>query len=196
MSEILVFLGVSALIICSAICSGLNIALMSLKVPDLRRKVSLGNSQARRVLPLRTNAHLSLASILLSNVAVISATSLVLNHYFIGIIAGFISTLLIVIFGEVVPQALFVSRALAFCAWFAPLLRCMIVVTYPIAKPLQLLLDAMLGPEVTPLQSRHELGLLISEHAASDSSDLDIAEVEIMRGALALSEKHVRDIMT
>jgi metal transporter CNNM len=72
----------------------------------------------------------------------------------------------------------------------------MIFFTYPISKPLQLALDAALGKEVAPLQSRHELGLLIGEHAENDESELDENEVDIIRGALKLSEKRVRDIMT
>lgn len=184
------------LIALSAVCSGLNIALMSLKTADLRRKARLGDHAASAVLPLRERAHLTLASILISNVAVISATSLVLGDHFNGFIAGIISTLLIVIFGEVIPQALFVSRALVFTARLVPLLRLMILVTYPISKPLQLLLDTLLGPEQSPLQSRRELGLLIGEHAEREDSEIDEGELDIMRGALSLSEKHVSEIMT
>jgi metal transporter CNNM len=196
MHLLLIIAVVTALIGLSAICSGLNIALMSLKPNELRRKVSLGDQRAAHVLPLRTNGHLSLASILLSNVAVISATSLVLGHGWNGLAAGVASTLLIVIFGEVIPQALFVSHALSFCAWLAPLLRVMIILTYPISKPLQLLLDRLLGPERSALQSRSELGLLIGEHADSEESELDASEVDIMRGALLLSKKSVGSIMT
>jgi len=184
------------LVLFSGVCSGLNIALMSLKLGDLRRKAKLGDRLAIIVLPFRENSHLSLASIILTNVAIISATSLVLGNYFVGWVAGVLSTLLIVIFGEIVPQALFVSHALGFTAWFAPPLRIMVIVTYPITKPLQLVLDILLGHEVTHLHSRHELGLLIGEHQGSDESELDANELDIMRGALALSEKRVRDIMT
>ncbi len=53
----------------SAICSGLNIAVLSLDLADLRRKAKLGNKQAERVLPLRRNIHLLLGSILFTNVA-------------------------------------------------------------------------------------------------------------------------------
>jgi len=187
---------VIVLIALSAVCSGLNIALMSLKPADLRRKAKLVDVRAKAVLPLREKAHLSLSSILISNVAVISATSLVLGDYLNGFIAGIVSTLLIVIFGEVIPQALFVSRALDFTAHLAPLLHIMIILTYPISKPLQLLLDKLLGPERAPLQSRRELGLLIGEHAESEDSELDDDELDIMRGALSLSEKHVSEIMT
>ena len=184
------------LISVSAVCSGLNLSLMSLNLADLTRKAKSGNIMAKKVLPLRKNSHLSLASILLSNVAVISATSLVLEHRFNGLIAGTASTLLIVIFGEIFPQALFVRSALKVTAFLSPVLKGMIIITYPISKPLQLLLDKLFGELRTELQSRHELGLMISEHIGSDQSELDDSEVGIIRGALGLSEKKVSEIMT
>jgi metal transporter CNNM len=180
----------------SAVCSGLNIALMSLEVADLRRKAKLGNPEARKVLPLRKNSHLSLAAILLTNVAAVSATSLVLESWTGGIIAGISSTLLIVIFGEIMPQALFSKQSLRYTAWLAPVLRLMIFLSYPVSKPLQLLLDKLFGQEKTQLQSRSELGIMITEHLGNHNSELDEDEVEIIRGALQLSEKRVRDIMT
>ena len=203
MSTYLLILEVFVLVLFSAICSGLNVALMSLDVADLRRKAKLGNRQAARVLPLRRNVHLSLAAILLTNVAAVSATSLVLdhalgngNHALDGVIAGLISTLLIVIFGEIMPQALFARSALGWVARLAPLLLIMITVTYIVSKPLQLLLDKLFPKARARLQTRQELGLLITEHLSNDTSELDQDEVEIMRGALQLSEKRVRDIMT
>jgi metal transporter CNNM len=169
---------------------------MSLDIGDLRRKAKLGNRAAGRVLPLRRNTHLTLASILLTNVAAVSATSLVLDQLLNGWLAGALSTLLIVVFGEVIPQALFSKNPLAWSSLFAPLLKGMMVVTYVISKPLQILLDRLFPHQRARLQSRHELGLLITEHLSNDASELDEDEVEIMRGALQLSEKRVRDIMT
>lgn len=169
---------------------------MSLDPNDLRRKAKSGNKAAKRVIGFRKAVHLSLASILLTNVAVISATSIVLSSVTGGLIAGIISTLLIVVFGEVIPQAMFTKHALRFMSRFAPLLKLMIILTYPISKPLQLLLDKLLGHEVNLLHSRLELGVMIDEHLEYTDSELDEDEVEIMRGALSLSEKRVRDIMT
>ncbi len=196
-------MGISSLIIVSvvliavsAVCSGLNLSLMSLDLDDLKRKAKLGNKQAKRVLPLRTNSHLSLVSILFTNVAVISAISLVLERRFEGIIAGAVSTVLIVILGEIFPQALFMRQSLRVTADLAPILKAMIFITYPLSKPLQLLLDKLFKHQPGRLHSRHELGLLIAEHTDRSKSELDESEVEIIRGALKLSEKHVRDIMT
>jgi metal transporter CNNM len=111
-------------------------------------------------------------------------------------LSGVIATLLIVVFGEVIPQALFSNNALLWASRFAPLLRGMVVITYVISKPLQLLLDKLFPRTRSKLQSRRELGLLITEHLSNDASELDADEVEIMRGALLLSEKRVRDIIT
>jgi metal transporter CNNM len=196
MVTFLVLLAVLTLILFSAVCSGMNIGLVSLDEGDLRRKAKLNSVAAKRILPFRKNLHLTLAAILLTNVASISGTSLLLNNRFNGVVAEIASTLLIVVLGEVLPQALFARYALILCARLTPLLRLMIIVTYPIAKPLQLLLDKLFGEEVRHLQSRRELGVLIAEHAKAAESELDNDEVEIMRGALQLSEKRVRDIMT
>ncbi len=187
---------VIALVSLSAICSGLNISLMSLDEHDLKRKAKLGDKDAMRVLPLRTNSHLTLASILLTNVAVISATSLIIDERLGGLIAGIMSTLLIVIFGEVVPQAMFARYALRTTSKLTFVLKIMIFITYPIAKPLQLLLDRMFGHEDAKLHNRMELGMIIGDHARNKSSDLDSGEIKIMRAALALSQKRVKKIMT
>lgn len=183
-------------VLISAVCSGLNVSIMALDPGDLRRKAKLGDHDAKRVRPFRNNIHLTLSAILLTNVAAVSATSLVLESVFYGLIAGIMSTLLIVVFGEILPQALFVRRALRVCSVLSPLLLAMTILTYPIAKPLQLLLDALFKGERARLQSRHELGLMISEHLGTKESELDEDEVEIIRGALQLSEKRVRDITT
>jgi metal transporter CNNM len=191
-----VILVVFVLVGVSAVCSGLNIALMALSPADLKRKAKLGDRNAARLLPLRKNTHLMLSAILLTNVAAVSATSLVLESVLYGVFAGIVATLLTVIFGEIFPQALFLRNALKFSGRLVGLLRAMIVITYPIAKPMQLLLDRLFKKESSHLQSRRELGLMITEHLGSQESELDDDEVEIIRGALQLSEKRVRDIVT
>jgi metal transporter CNNM len=195
MNYFLLALEITGLVSLSAIYSGLNIGLMSLSKADLRRKAKLGDSDAMRVLPYRENSHLSLAAILFANVAVISASSLILEHHFNGLIAGVVSTILIVIFGEVLPQAWFVRFALKFCGFFIPLLQMTIALTYVISKPLQLVLDRLITQESQNLHSRDELGMLIGEHQLDVESELDEDEVEIIKSTLQLSEKQVRDIM-
>lgn len=196
MNNTLLFVEIVTLVAVAAVCSGLNVSLMSLGVADLKRQSKLGNAKARRVLPLRVNSHLTLASILLFNVAAVSASTLVLEKKAGGLIAGIATTLLIVIFGEILPQAWFIRFALKYCAFLVPVMRFMILVTYPVAKPLQLILDRIIGHARPHLHNRSELGLIVSEHLGGHESDLDEDEIEIMQGALKLSEKRVRDIIT
>jgi metal transporter CNNM len=188
---------VGVLIFFSAVCSGLNIAIMSLDLAELKRKAKLSDKRAKRVLPLRENAHLTLAGILLSNVAFASGAAIVLGDNFNGFVAVAISSLLLVVFAELLPQAFFTRRSLVICSYLAPLMRTMILVTYPVSKTLQLMLDRLFGQSKgNGLHTRHELGLMINEHLGEKSSELDEDEVEIIRGALQLSEKHVSEIMT
>lgn len=197
MNIVLLFLEVTTLVLIAAVCSGLNVAFMSLNVADMRRKAKLGNGYAKKLLPLRRNAHLTLAAILLTNVAAASMTPLVIDSRLNGLFAVIISTLLLTIFSEIMPQALFVRNALTVCGRLHWLLKTMIVITYPIAKPIQLLLDKMFGRTHQSLHTRHELGLLINEHLGRNKeSELDEDEVEIIKGALQLSEKRVGSIMT
>lgn len=196
MDVVVVIVEVVTLVAFAAICSGLNVAFMSLNLADLKRKAKLGNSPAKSLLPLRKNTHLTLAAILLTNVAAASISPLVLDSRLNGVLAVLISTLLMVTLGEIMPQALFTRHALTYCARLVPLMRIMIFLTYPLSKPLQLMLDKLFGRERTELHSRHELGVMIAEHVGDKNSELDDDEVEIIRGALQLSEKRTRDIMT
>lgn len=179
----------------SAICSGLNVALMSLDLRDVRRKAKLGDPHAQKALKIRKNAHFYLAGILLTNVAFASATSVVLSDAFSGVAAVIASTLLLVTFAEITPQALAVQNAMRTVAFFALPIKVATYLEYPITKPLDMLLDRIAGKTISPLHSRHELGLLISEHIGRDS-ELDDDEIVIVRQALLLSEKRVHEIMT
>lgn len=168
---------------------------MSLSMSDLRRKIKLGNKHAKRVYYFRKNTHLTLAAILLTNVAAVSATSLFLESIIIGILAGLITTIIMVIFGEILPQAIFARRSIRYMSALAPVIHMMIFITYPISKPIQLLLDKLFDQPASELHSRQELGILISEHLGHRESELDEDEVEIIKGALQLSEKRVNDIV-
>jgi len=134
---------------------------------------------------------------LLANVAYASGAAIVLGDKLNGLVAVIISTLMLVVFAELLPQAMFAKRALEICYIFYPLLMFDMIITYPIAKPLQILMDKLFGPHTgKELHTRHELGLMIHEHLGEKESELDEDEVEIIKGALKLSETQISEIMT
>jgi metal transporter CNNM len=185
-----VVLGLLAL---SGIFSGLNLGLMSLGPHELKRKAALGDSRAKRVYGVRRRGNLLLVTLLLGNVATISALSLVLNKVVPSVIAGLATTALITIFGEIIPQAVFSRYALAVGASTAWFVRLVMILLYPIAAPLAWLLDITLGDELPTLYSRRELVDLLEQHRGST---LQQDEGRIARGALTFGEKKITEVMT
>ena len=93
------------LILLSGLFSGLTLGLLGLNKSELERKIKLGDKKAKRVYNIRKNGNLLLCTLLLGNVAVNSALAIFLGSITNGILAGVMATGLIVIFGEILPQA-------------------------------------------------------------------------------------------
>lgn len=180
----------------SAIFSGLTLGLMSLSAPELKRKMSLGDKNARKVYQIRKHGNLLLTTLLVGNVAINSTLSIFLGSIASGFAAGLTATGLIVIFGEIMPQAIFSRFALSLGAKMAWLVKIFIFVLYPISWPIAWVLDKALGAELTTIYSKQELMKIIKEHKTTKESDVDADEERIIRGALTFSDKYVKDIMT
>ncbi len=192
----LTYVIVIVLITFSALFSGLTLGLMGLSVAELKRKKSLGDKEAAKVYRVRKKGNLLLTTLLVGNVAVNSALSIFLGSIASGFAAGLIATSLIVIFGEITPQAIFSRFALKLGAKTAWLVRTFIFILYPICRPISWVLDKTLGEELPTLYSKQELMKIIEEHEDLEGSEVDEDEEKIIKGALTFSEKFVEDVMT
>jgi len=137
-----------------------------------------------------------LTTLLLGNTAVNSTLALFLGTIASGVMAGIMATALIVVFGEIIPQAVISRYALWFGSktiWFT---RLVIFLFYPIAFPIAKILDHFLGQELPTTYSKSELMDIISEHESSEHSDIDQDEERILHGALQFSHRSVREVMT
>ncbi len=190
------YLIVIILIVFSALFSGLTLGLMSLDAQTLKRKMALKDKAAKKVYAVRKNGNLLLTTLLIGNVAVNSTLAIFLGSIASGVAAGLIATGLIVIFGEIAPQAIFSRFALTLGAKVAWLVKIFIIVLYPIAWPIAWVLDKALGEELPTVYSKRELMKIIEEHEESPESDVRAGEERIMKGALTFSDKKVREVMT
>ncbi|MBL7058210.1 DUF21 domain-containing protein [Patescibacteria group bacterium] len=184
------------LVALSALFSGLTLGLLSLNVTDLERKAKLGNKDAEKILKVRKKGNFLLCTLLLGNVAVNSTLSIFLGTIASGVIAGFIATTLIVILGEIIPQATCSRHALAIGSKTTWLVQIFLFVGYPICYPLSLLLDKILGEELPTVWHKKELAEIIKYHEDSEKSEVNADEERIMLGALSFSDKSVCDIIT
>ncbi len=182
--------------ILSGLFSGLTLGLLSLDIHSLARRAKHGDRDAQTILPVRENGNLLLTTLLLGNVAVNTTLSIFLGSIASGIVAGITATALIVVFGEIIPQAVISRHAIWFGSrtiWFT---RLTVFLLYPISWPISKILDKFLGDELPTTYSKSELMDIISEHEESEHSDLDADEERILHGALNFSHRSVREVMT
>lgn len=184
------------LILLSALFSGLTLGLMSLSASELKRKATLGDKDAAKVYEIRKRGNLLLTTLLIGNVAVNTALSIFLGSVTTGFAAGLIATSLIVVFGEITPQAIFSRFAISLGARMAWLVKIFVFILYPISGPISWVLDKALGEEMATIYSKKELMKIIEEHEDVKESDVDEDEEKIVKGALTFSDKTAEEVMT
>ncbi|OAD69006.1 hypothetical protein PHYBLDRAFT_22162 [Phycomyces blakesleeanus NRRL 1555(-)] len=156
---------------------------------------------AKKVLRLLDRGkHWVLVTLLLSNVIVNETLPIVLHEVAGGgLQAVVISTALIVIFGEVIPQSICVRYGLAIGAKTAWMVLVLMYIMFPIAYPTARLLDYVLGESHGTVYKKAGLKSLVSLHQAVNPSDVDALtsdEVLIIGAVLDLRSKPVSQIMT
>lgn len=160
----------------SAIFSGLNLAVFSVSKLRLEVEAANGSKDARRVLGLRKDSNFTLATIVWGNVAVNVLLPLLSNSVLAGVSAFALSTFIITIFGEILPQAYSSRNALRFAARMTPVVTVYQTVLFPIAKPTSMLLNWWLGEECIKPLREEDFRVLISRHfefAGGDMSRLE-----------------------
>ncbi|ROL54062.1 Metal transporter CNNM4 [Anabarilius grahami] len=190
---------VSSLLALSGMFSGLNLGLMALDPMELRIVQSCGTNKekkyARKIEPIRSKGNYLLCSLLLGNVLVNTTLTILLDDLIgSGLGAVVASTVGIVIFGEIVPQALCSRHGLAVGANTIVLTKFFMLLTFPLSFPISKLLDYILGQEIGTVYNREKLvGML---KVTEPYNDLVKEELNIIQGALELRTKTVEDVMT
>ncbi|KAK3521825.1 hypothetical protein QTP70_018561 [Hemibagrus guttatus] len=190
---------VSCLLVLSGMFSGLNLGLMALDPMELRIVQSCGTDKekrdARKIEPIRRKGNYLLCSLLLGNVLVNTTLTILLDDL-IGSGFGAIvaSTVGIVIFGEIVPQALCSRHGLAVGANTILLTKFFMLLTFPLSFPVSKLLDLVLGQEIGTVYNREKLVEMLK--VTEPYNDLVKEELNMIQGALELRTKTVEAVMT
>ncbi|KAK0161510.1 hypothetical protein PV327_009972 [Microctonus hyperodae] len=182
----------------SALFSGLNLGLMSMDHTELKILCNTGTETerkyARAIQPVRNHGNYLLCSILFSNVLVNSIFTILLDGLTSGLVAVICSTIAIVIFGEISPQAFCSRHGLCVGAKTIFITKATMLLTFPLSYPISKFLDCMLGEEIGNVYNRERLKELVK--VTTGFNDLEKDEVNIIAGALELRKKTVADIMT
>ena len=150
-------------------------------------------------LQLLVSPHRLLVSLLLLNSGAFEALPIFLDRLLNPVAAILISVTAILIFGEILPQAVCKRYGLQIGAYLSWLVWIVICITFPISYPLGKCLDWLLGEE-TVLFRRAELRELVTLHAEPDEdggeSMLTAEEVQVIHGALDMAHKTAETAMT
>lgn len=143
---------------------------------------------AAKVEPFLENPHHLLVSLLLVNTAAYETLPLILDRIINPLAAVLISVTAVLFFGEILPQAVCKRYGMQVGAFFAPLVRLTMYLTYPVSKPVGKLLDYLLGQE-TALFRRSELRALVELHGDTHAGEprLSNYEVQVRLKILSLS---------
>ena len=189
---------IAVLLAITALFSGLTLGLLSLDKTGLEIIMEgddpLRAEQARQVFTVRKNGNLLLSTLILGNVAANSFLSILMGQYLGGLIGLISSTVLIVIFGEILPQALCARYALEIGSRTVPLVKVIICLFYPCAFPLAFCLNKLLGNELPTTYSNAEMHKLLQIHVLEGRFDAETADA--MTGALRYKEIAAKEVMT
>uniref|UniRef100_A0A3Q1H8R9 Metal transporter n=1 Tax=Acanthochromis polyacanthus TaxID=80966 RepID=A0A3Q1H8R9_9TELE len=190
---------ISFLLVLSGMFSGLNLGLMALDPMELRIVQSCGTEKekkyARKIEPIRRKGNYLLCSLLLGNVLVNTTLTILLDDLIgSGLGAVVASTIGIVIFGEIVPQALCSRHGLAVGANTILVTKLFMLLTFPLSWPISKILDCVLGQEIGTVYNREKLVEMLK--VTEPYNDLVKEELNMIQGALELRTKTVEDVMT
>lgn len=195
-------LALATLVLLGGVFAGLTLGLMGQDEVYLKVIASLGErterKHAQQVLSLiGRGKHWVLVTLLLLNVITNETLPIVLDKILGGgwpaVVA---STVLVVVFGEVIPQSISVRYGLQVGAMFAPFVLGLMYVMYPVAYPVAMLLDRLLGEDHGTVYKKSGLKTLVTLHRTMGVERLNQDEVTIILAVLDLKEKPVGAIMT
>ena len=196
--EVIQYILLVILIAFSALFSGLTLGLMSLDLTGLQIVMEGGDpvnaEYAKKIYPLRKKGNMLLCTLLLGNTGVNSVISILLADKSGGLLGVLVSTLVILLLGEIAPQALISRHALYIGSRSIPLVRFIMILEFPITFPLAWVLDKALGKELATVYSNEELLELLQIHLQENAIDQETANT--MTGALKYKDMKVSDVMT
>ena len=192
------FIMIVFLIMLSALFSGLTLGLLGLDKIGLQIVIGgddpIQAKYAKAILPLRENGNVLLCTLLLGNVAVNALLSILLADMTSGLVGFLASTIIIVLFGEIIPQATCSRYALAIGYRSLPIVKAFVVIFYIFTFPLGAVLDYALGEDIGTIHTGTELRKMLEIHVQHGAVDDDAGN--IVDGALKYKDIKVKEVMT
>ena len=184
----------------AGLCSGLTVGMTGIEKMELEMDQHGGKNSndpekrkksenAERLLAVLKDHHLLLATLLLSNAASMEALPIFLDAVVPAWAAIVLSTTQVLVFGEVVPQAVCTGpKQITIACKLIPVVRFLICILWPICKPMALLLDKVLGVHGNKRYKKKDIKELIKLHEFNPEDAVHGTPVDSGEGELTHEE--------
>ena len=195
---------IALLLILSAICSATETAFSSVNHIRLKNYAAEGNKSAARALEITENFDKALTCILIGNNVVNIASSALATVIFtekfgsgsVGL-ATLVMTVLVLIFGEIIPKSLAKENSESFSLFMAAPLKAAMLILSPLIFVFTMIkngVSLLVGSKNDePSVTEEELKYIIDE--IEDEGVLEESESELVRSALEFDETAVSQIL-
>ncbi len=203
------YIAIGLLVLMSAVFSSMETAFSSCNKIRLKHKASEGNRKAEKALKIANNFDKALTTILIGNniVNIFSASlgTVVFTNIFKASgnealavpVSTFVMTVLVLIFGEILPKSLAKQNPEKFATVYAPILSGIMFILTPLSAFFMMIQRAATKMfktgENAPSVTEDELKYMIGE--IEDEGVLEEKESELVRSALEFDEINVEEII-
>jgi metal transporter CNNM len=186
------------LVLFAGLMSGLTVGMMAIDPMSLTVKLDSGTlvekKQASRILPLISDHHLLLVTLLLGNAIALETLPVILDWMMTGPEAVISSVLLTLFIGEVIPQAICLGpKQIPVASFFAPFVQLIIWLLWPISYPIARLLDKVIGHSHIKLLNNAEMKTLFRIMLDKPENSLTEAQISIIHKTIDRQEHTVGD---
>jgi putative hemolysin len=199
-----ILITIVVLLIFSGVFSASETALMSLSPAKVRTLVEGRRKGSKYLAKLKHEHHRTLITILVGNnfvnIAAASLTTVLFTEMFDSSAVGYstgILTIVVLIFGEIVPKSFATTYSEKLSLILAPPLYFLGIVLMPLIFLLDLLVKGLLkltGSDTKQLVTDEELIAMAS--IGEEEGSLDAQERELIENVLEFNDIHVQEIMT
>ena len=187
----------------SAYFSATETAFSSFNRIRLKNMAENGNRKAALALRLADNYDRMLSTILVGNNIVNILLTTVATLFFVSLsktygatISTVVSTVVVLIFGEITPKSLAKDHAESFAMTSAPILRCVMVVLYPINwifTQWKKLLNALFKSPEEQAVTEEDLLTIVDE--AEQGGSINEQESDLLRRVISFNDREAVDIL-
>jgi len=192
------------LVIFSGYFSATETAFSSINRIRVKNMADAGNRRAARVLRLSENYDRLLSTILVGNNIVNILLTSIATLFFVDLygeslgatVSTIVSTVVVLIFGEISPKSLAKDHAEGFAMFSAPILTLIVYLLYPINLFFTLwkkLMNLLFKPKAEASVTEEELLTIVDE--AEQGGSLNEQESDLIRRVIAFNDRGALDIL-